>query len=111
MSPSRRYDLHAEQRPSRHPCIRWTPCRKAASRMFSSSATSISMSTGSKLMRCLSSTGFSFAADEFVGIPVDGAGKFDTVPPTGVWDLRQGVGPIGRNVCVPFLVAHLVEQH
>src|SRR3954451_16916850 len=96
MSPSRTYDLHAEQRPSRQPCIRWMPWRKAASRMFSSSPTSISMSTGSKLMRCMSATEISSAALVDVGVPG--------------WVL-DGACAIRRDVRVALLVAHVVEQY
>src|SRR6185437_12419952 len=123
MSPSSRYDLHAEQRPSRHPCIRWMPFRNAASRIFSSSPTSISMLTGSKLMRCMSATDASLGFRWASWNPVGGAGEV-TTPPTGGGGLDglhgsgptagsagQRVGAIRRDVGLALLVAHLVEQH
>src|SRR4029079_19307375 len=120
MSPSRRYDLHAEQRPSRHPCIRWMPCQNAASRIFSSSPTSISMLTGAKLMRCMSAMDVSLVFSRASWIPVGGAGGARHHPPGGGLDGRlsrpgptagsagQRVGAIRRDVRLALLVTHVV---
>src|SRR6185437_1472259 len=111
MSPSSTYDLHAEHRPSRQPCIRWMPCRKAASRMFSSSPTSISMSTGSKLMRCVSATKISSGSQGLRRYrwmaPRAGSQRHQPMCASG----RDGAGAVRRDVGLALLVGHLVEQH
>src|SRR6478735_10362796 len=86
------------------------PCRNAASRMYSSSPTSISMSTGSKLIRCMSATGHLLDSEKDCA-GYGGWRRLSTAPPTGSGSGRNCACAVGRDVGVAFGVGHLVQEH
>src|SRR5882672_9424286 len=91
--------------------MRWMPWRNAASRMFSSSLTSMSRLTGSKLILCESAMATPPGAAIGVGL-VTAGGTAGGAGATRRWFSDRGRAcAVLRDVRVPLGVGHLVQQH